>query len=74
MSLRSPVTPTKHPSEKIMEEVIEKPMEKILDMIIQKVLDAFKKFQDTTNKELEKTQKQINELREDFIKHQCEIK
>jgi uncharacterized membrane-anchored protein YhcB (DUF1043 family) len=57
-----------------MEEVIEKPMEKILDMIIQKVLDAFKKFQDTTNKELEKTQKQINELREDFIKHQCEIK
>jgi hypothetical protein len=33
-----------------------------------------KKFQDTTNKELENTQKQLNELREDFDKHQCETK
>jgi hypothetical protein len=33
-----------------------------------------KKFQDTTNKELENTQKQLNELREDFNKHQTKTK
>jgi hypothetical protein len=46
-----------------MEEVTEKSMEKTLDMFNKKVQDAFKKFQDTTNEELEKTQKQVNELR-----------
>jgi hypothetical protein len=46
--------------EEIMEKVTEKLMEKILDMFNQKVQDALKKFQDTTNKELEKTQKQPN--------------
>jgi hypothetical protein len=43
-------------------------MEKILDMVNQNVQDALKKFQDTKNKEHEKTQKHINELREDFNK------
>jgi hypothetical protein len=36
-------------------------MEKILDMVNQNVQDALKKFQDTKNKEHEKTQKQTNE-------------
>jgi hypothetical protein len=49
-------------------------MEKIVDMVDQKVQDALKKYQDTKNKEHEKTQKQINELREDFNKHQSETK
>jgi tRNA A37 threonylcarbamoyltransferase TsaD len=39
----------------IMEEVAEKFLEKVLDMVSKKVQDALKKFQDTTNKELEKT-------------------
>jgi hypothetical protein len=47
-------------------------MEKILDMVNQKVQDALKKFQDTKNKEHEKIQKQKNELREHFNKHQSE--
>jgi hypothetical protein len=44
-------------------------MEKIPDMVNQNVQDAFKRVQDTKNKEYEKTQKQLNELREDFNKH-----
>jgi hypothetical protein len=40
-----------------MDEDTEKLMEKILDTVKQKVQDALKRFQDTTNKELEKTQK-----------------
>jgi hypothetical protein len=40
-----------------MEVVTEKLMKKILDRINQNVQDALKKLQDTTNKELEKTQK-----------------
>jgi hypothetical protein len=44
-------------------------MEKILDLVNLNVQDAVKKFQDTKNKEHEKTQKEINELREDFNKH-----
>jgi uncharacterized protein involved in exopolysaccharide biosynthesis len=43
-------------------------------MVSQNVQDALKKFQDTKNKEHEKTQKQINELREDFNKYQSETK
>jgi hypothetical protein len=46
-------------------------MEKILYMVNQNVKDALKKFQDTKNKGNEK---QINELREDFNKHQSETK
>jgi F0F1-type ATP synthase membrane subunit b/b' len=47
---------------------------KIQDTVNKKVQDARKKFQDTINKEHEKTQKQINEFREDFNKHQSETK
>jgi hypothetical protein len=39
-------------------------MEIVLDMDNQNVQDALKKFQDTKNKEKEKTQKQIHELTE----------
>jgi predicted transcriptional regulator len=49
-------------------------MEKILDMINQNIQDSLKKFQDNKNKEHEKTQKQVKELKEDFNKHQSEIK
>jgi hypothetical protein len=38
-------------------------MEKIKGMVNQKVQDALKKYQHTTNKKLENTQKQLNELR-----------
>jgi hypothetical protein len=55
--------------EEILEQITEKFMEKIFDMVNQNVQDALKKFQDTKNKQHEKTQKQINELREDFNKH-----
>jgi DNA-binding protein YbaB len=37
-------------------------MEMLLDMINQNIQEALKKFQDTKNKEYEKTQKQKNEL------------
>jgi hypothetical protein len=55
-----------------LEDITEKFMEKILDMYNQNVQNAFKKFQNTKNKEREKTQKQINEIREDFNKHKSE--
>jgi hypothetical protein len=35
-------------------------MEKILDVVNQNVQEALKKFQDTKNKEYEKSQNQIN--------------
>jgi hypothetical protein len=41
----------------ILEIITDKFMEKILDMVNQNVQDALKKFQDTKNKEHEKTQK-----------------
>jgi cell division protein FtsX len=41
-------------------------------MVYLDVQDAIKKFQDTKNIEYEKTQKQINELSEDFNKQQSE--
>jgi hypothetical protein len=47
-------------------------MEKILDMVNQNVQETLKKFQDTKNKDHEKTQKQINELRHALNKHQSE--
>jgi 5'-deoxynucleotidase YfbR-like HD superfamily hydrolase len=54
MSLLSPLTPTKKSlKEEIIEEVTEKLMENKLDTVNQKVQDTLKKFQDTTNKELE---------------------
>jgi oligoendopeptidase F len=48
-------------------------MEMILDLVNQNVQDALKKFQDTKNKEYEKTQRQINELIRALSKHQSEI-
>jgi uncharacterized protein involved in exopolysaccharide biosynthesis len=41
-------------------------------MVNQNVQDTLKKFQDTKNKEHEKTEKQINELRDNLNKHQSE--
>jgi hypothetical protein len=58
--------------EEILEDITEKFMEKF--MVNQNVQDALKKFQDTKNKEHEKAQKQIKELRMDFNKHQSETK
>jgi molecular chaperone DnaK (HSP70) len=58
--------------EEILQEITENFMEKILDKVNQNVQDALKKFQDTKNKEHEKTQKQINELRGILNKHQIE--
>jgi hypothetical protein len=46
--------------EEIWEELPETFLEKILDMVNQNVQDAFKKFQDTKNKEREMTQKPKN--------------
>jgi microcompartment protein CcmL/EutN len=60
--------------EEILQEITEKFMKKILDMVNQNVQDALKKFQDTKNKEYEKTQKQINELRDNLNKQQSETK
>jgi Skp family chaperone for outer membrane proteins len=47
-------------------------MKMILDMVNQNEQDALKKFQNTKNKEYEKTQKQINELTGALNKHQSE--
>jgi hypothetical protein len=58
----------------ILEDITEKFMEEILDIINQNILDALRKFQNSKNKEHEKTQEQIKELREDFNEHQSEIK
>jgi hypothetical protein len=44
----------------------------ILDMVNKNVQEAVKKFQDTKNKEYEKTQKQINDLIGALNKHQSE--
>jgi hypothetical protein len=47
-------------------------MEKIQDVVNQNVQDVLKKYQDTKNKDYEKTQKQINEVRGAINKHQSE--
>jgi septal ring factor EnvC (AmiA/AmiB activator) len=47
-------------------------MEILLDIVNQNIQKAFKKFQDNKNKEYEKTQKQINELKGALNKHQHE--
>jgi hypothetical protein len=49
-------------------------MEKLLDMGNENVHDVPKKFEDTEYKEHEKTKKEINELRQDFNKHQSGTK
>jgi methionyl-tRNA synthetase len=53
-------------------QVIKNFMDMILDMVNQNVQEAIKKFQDTKNKEYEKTQKQINEIIGAINKHQSE--
>jgi uncharacterized protein involved in exopolysaccharide biosynthesis len=47
-------------------------MEMLLDKVNQNVQEALKKFQDNTNKEYEKTQKQISELIGALNKYQSE--
>jgi uncharacterized protein Yka (UPF0111/DUF47 family) len=47
-------------------------MEMLLDMVSQNIQEALKRFQDTKNKEYEKTWKQINELIRALNKHQSE--
>jgi DNA repair ATPase RecN len=58
----------------IMDELIEILMEKLQEMTKQNVQNELKQYQDILNKKLEKTQKQLNELREGFNKHQSERK
>jgi hypothetical protein len=53
----------------ILQEITEKFMKNILDMVNQNAQDVPKKFQETKNKEHEKTQKQVNELRDELNKH-----
>jgi hypothetical protein len=55
--------------EEILQVITENFMEMILDMVNQNVQEALKQFQDTKNKEYEKTQKQINELIGALNKH-----
>jgi NAD(P)H-dependent FMN reductase len=47
-------------------------MELLLDKVNQNVQEALKKFQDNKNKDYEKTQKQISELKGALNKHQSE--
>jgi hypothetical protein len=58
--------------EEILQVITENFMEMILDMINQNIQDALEKFQDTKNKEYEKTQKQINEIIGALNKYQNE--
>jgi ElaB/YqjD/DUF883 family membrane-anchored ribosome-binding protein len=58
--------------EEILQVITENFMEMLLDMVNQNVQETLKKFQDTKNKEYEKTQKQINELIGALNKHQSE--
>jgi esterase/lipase len=60
--------------EEILQLITENFMEKILDVVNQKVQDTLKKFHDTKNKEYEKTQKPVNELRGALNKHQGETR
>jgi phosphoglycerate-specific signal transduction histidine kinase len=77
---KTKINDTKEPSdahkntlkEEILQVITENFIEKILDVVNQNVQDVFKKFQDTKNKNYEKTQKQINELRGVLNKHQSE--
>jgi uncharacterized protein involved in exopolysaccharide biosynthesis len=47
-------------------------MEMIPNMVNQNIQAALKKFQDSKNKEYEKTQKQVNDLIGSLNKHQSE--
>jgi methionyl-tRNA synthetase len=59
-------------NEEILQVIIENFMETLLDMVNKNVKEALKIFGDTKNKEYEKTQKQINEIRGALNKHQSE--
>jgi hypothetical protein len=54
------------------EEINESLTEMLLDMVKQNIQEALKKFQDSKNKEYEKTQEQINELIGPLNKQQSE--
>jgi methionyl-tRNA synthetase len=58
--------------EEILQVITENFVEMLLDMVNQNIQEALKKFQDTKNKEYEKTEKQINELIGALNKHQRE--
>jgi ABC-type transporter Mla subunit MlaD len=58
--------------EEILQVITENFMEKILGTVNQNIQEALKKFQDTKNKDYEKTQKQINELIGTLNKYQSE--
>jgi cell division protein FtsX len=49
-------------------------MEKLQETVKQNVQNEINQYQDTTNKKFEKTQNQLNELREHFNKFQSETK
>jgi esterase/lipase len=49
-------------------------MQKLQEMNEHNTQDELKQYQDTTNKRLEKIQKELNELKEDFNKLQVETK
>jgi hypothetical protein len=49
-------------------------MVKLQEIHMQNIHKEHKQYQDTTNKNLEKTQNQLNELREDFNEHQSGTK
>jgi hypothetical protein len=68
-----PVTTTKKSlKEKVINELIEILMKKLQEMVKQNVEDEIKHHD--IIKKLEKTQKQLNELREDLNKLQSEMK
>jgi uncharacterized protein Yka (UPF0111/DUF47 family) len=70
---RTPMVPHKNIlKEEILQVITENFMEMLLDMVNKNVQEALKKFQDTKNKEYNKTQKQINELIGALNKHQRE--
>jgi hypothetical protein len=56
--------------EEIVQVITENFMEMLLALVNKNIQEALKKFQDTKNKEYEKTQKQINELTGALNKHQ----
>jgi hypothetical protein len=50
--------------EEILQIINENFIEMLLDMVNQNIQEALKKFQEDKNKEYEKTQKEINEIKE----------
>jgi polyhydroxyalkanoate synthesis regulator phasin len=58
--------------EEILQVINENFIEMLLDMVNQNIQEALKKFQDSKNKEYEKSKKQINEIIEALNKCQTE--